>query len=137
MKKMITVLTVAVVMLSPVFSAIVRAEDGADKPKGEHPRPELKDMTVAGKVAKEDMPGKDGKTSPHFILTTADGAKVMLSTRHHAKEGEAAPATPEVKLDDYVGKDVTVTGKGFERDRDGKKFTVIVKIEKIEAAAAK
>jgi len=140
MKKMITVLTVAVVMLSPVFSAVVRAQDDAGKAKseqkGDHARPELKDMTVSGKIAKEDMPGRDGKTSPHFVLTTADGAKVMLNTRHHAKEGDDKAAAPEIKLDEYVGKDVTVTGQGFERDRDGKKMTVIVKITKVDAAAA-
>lgn len=137
MKKIITVLTVAVVMLSPVFSAIVRAEDGAAKAKGDHPRPELKDMTVSGKVTKEERAGKDGKTMSHFVLTTADGGKVVLNTRRHAKEGEEKAATPEIKLDEYVGKDVTVTGKGFERERDGKKFTVIVKIDKVDAAAAK
>ena len=142
MKKLIAVLMVGAVVVSP---AMVRAQDaaapagdaGAGKPAHEHGKgmPELKAMTVTGKIAKEDMPGRDGKASPHFVLTDASGAKIVLHSGTHGKAGEAAAPVPAVNLDEYVGKNVTVTGKGFEREHDGKKMTMMVKIEKVEAAA--
>jgi hypothetical protein len=40
-----------------------------------------------------------------------------------------------VNLEEYVGKDVTVIGKGFTVEKGDKKVTRIVEITKIEVAA--
>lgn len=103
----------------------------APAPKADVKRPDLTDMTVTGKITMEEKDGRDGKKRPVYTLTDAAGAKVMLSTGGRGKPGAEAPVT--VKLEDYVGKDVTVTGKGFTMDRNGVKTTHITQITKIEA----
>ena len=99
-------------------------------------------MTVTGKVTKEERQGRDGKAMTGFVLTDAAGNKIRLPSGEGrmggrvGKEGVDQPAAPAVKLDEYVGKDVKIVGKGFERERDGKKVTQLISITKIEVVAA-
>jgi hypothetical protein len=147
MKRLVVVLTVAGVLLSPALCTALRAQDaGGEKPKAERPhggdmnRPALTDMTVTGKVTKEEkqIPAREGheaKTVVTYVLTDAAGNKVMLSEggRHDSKPGEGSI---KVNWADYLDKDVTVVGKGFQRERDGKKYTRLVVITKVDAAVA-
>lgn len=52
------------------------------------------------------------------------------------RKQEGEEAAPKVDLKQYVGQEVTVVGKGFERERDGKKYRHIVEITQVEAVAA-
>ena len=134
MKRLIIAATVAVMVLGRV--AVLSAAEGDAKDtkpaKGDHQRPALVDMTVTGKLTKDEKPGKDGKPSAHYVVTDAQGAVTRVGGHSHAKEG----AAPAVNLEEYVGKDVTVTGKGYSTEREGKKVSAIVEITKVEAAAA-
>jgi len=126
-------------LLGSGLCGVVSAQEaGAGKAKGgERPhmeRPAPVDMTVTGKITKEERQNREGKTVTHYVLTDAAGNKVMLSEGRGPKaEGEAASA---IKLADYVDKDVTIVGKGFTTERDGKKMTRMVSITKIDAAGA-
>lgn len=131
-------LGVALGMYSALGEDAAPAAAPAPAPKSDVKRPPLTDMTVTGKISKEEVTGRDGQKRAMYTLTDAAGAKVMLSTGGRGKPAADAPA-PEagaVKLEDYVGKDVTVTGKGFTMERNGAKMTHIVQITKIEAVAA-
>ena len=138
MKRLITVTAVGGLLLGSALCGVLTAQEagGAKAPhaggKPHMERPALTDMTVTGKITKEEKAGKDGKTFTHYVLTDAAGNKVMLSEGRGPKaEGEAASA---IKLADYVDKDVTVVGKGFTMERDGNKVTRMVSITKIDVA---
>ena len=134
MKRIMLVAAVAAVVLSPVL--VSQAQEGGAKPRGEFKRPALTEMTVSGKVSKEEVAGRNGKNFSHFVLTSAAGEKVILGGGEgRGGKAAAAAAAPAFQLGDYVGKDVTVTGKGFTSEREGKKVTRLVEITKIDVAA--
>ena len=139
MKRMVAVLVVGV-MLSPLICRFAQAEGTNAVPGiGQKERPTPTDMTMTGKVTKEDKQGKDGKTFAHYVLTETDGTKVMLpSGKHPGRHGElqAAATNNPVNLDEYVDKNVTVAGKGFQTEKNGKTITRLTTITKIDAAAA-
>ena len=135
MKRLIGMLTVAGIVAVSGFCSVALADDGAGaapkhKDGVKHERPEATDMTVTGVIAKESKTLKDGKTVDVFTLTDGNGSKVWLGGERK-DAGEVA-----AKLADYVGKSVTITGKGFKREHDGKTMTRITEIIKVEAAAA-
>lgn len=139
MKRLIGMLAVAGVVAVSGFCTTAMADDaaagaGAAKHKDgvKHERPELADMTVTGVLTKDSKTLKDGKTVDVFTLTDAAGNKVMLGGEHQ----KAGAADVSAKLADFVGKTVTVTGKGFKREHDGKTMTRIVEVTTVEAAAA-
>ena len=151
MKRLFVALTAMVIVMSPVLCMVASAQDagGAPAPGAPAPAgggrgmakamPPTSDMTVTGKISKEDRPGRGGQTHSQYILTDAAGSKVVLSEGHgpRGKHADAqAPAAPAIDLEAYVGKDVTVVGKGFEMDHNGQKTKRIVEITKIDAAAA-
>jgi len=123
--------------------ALAEGENAATVRKGEHQKgmremPPLMDMTVVGKIAKEERQGKEGKTFSFYTLVDAQGNKIALSTGpRRPRKGEDAnvPQPAPVNLEEYVGKDVTVIGKGFTFEKGDKKSTRIVEILKVEASA--
>jgi len=126
MKRLIGMLTVAGVVAVSGFCTTAIAQDagGAKHKDGvKHERPEAVDMTVTGTLSKETKTIKD-KTFDVFKLTDASGAKIEIGGRRDGAGDIAA------KLADFVGKDVTITGKGYKGD----KGTRIVSITKVEAA---
>ena len=158
MKKIAVVLLVFAVLLSPVLISALNAEEssgkapasaageksgaaceksGAASEKSGKEKPQLSDMTVTGKISKEQVTGKDGKEYTRYLLTDSQGNKVMLSAggHKHGKKGEAAQEQA-VNFGDYVDKDVKVAGKGFQHEMKGKTLTRIVKISTIEVVAA-
>lgn len=147
MKSMLVVATVAAVVMSPVFSVL--AQQGGDaapvdtkshKNKVGHEakpgvRAEATVMTVTGKITVDAAPaphqGKEGKAAvTRYVLTDASGNKVKLP------RGKASGDAAAVKLEDYVDKDVTITGKGFSSERGGVKVTRLVEITKIDVVVA-
>ena len=125
MKRLFAVLPVAVVLLNSVLCVMTQAQ--GIPPSGD--RPTLADMTVTGKVTKTEMQTPDGSTIPRYILTDSGGNTVMLPWNHVWPGGEQATS---VNLEDYVNKDVTIVGKGFQMERNGVKETCLVKITKID-----
>lgn len=113
MNRMLIVAAVAAVVMSPVMSF------AKDTGQGSGEKPAAVEMTLTGKISQDAA-----KTGPaKFILTDKDGKKVKL------------PKSETIKLDDFVGKDVTVTGKGFETERAGKKTIKLTEITKIDLVA--
>jgi hypothetical protein len=103
------------------------AKEGKEAKKGEHHgmAPDLSkaaDLTVTGTLAKEE-----GAHGARFSVTTAAGDKVNLP---------AVKPDSGIDLAAMVGKSVTVSGKGMEKEKDGKKTIRILKIEKVEEAKA-
>ena len=83
---------------------------------------ELVDITVTGKIAKEEKAGKKG-VEVKLTLTDQEGNKYLLPK---------ASKKSTVKAEDFVDKVVTVTGKGMK----GPKGSVIKEIANIVEAAA-
>ena len=146
MKKLMNVWTASGVVLGLALCGVATAQDAGVKKAaaaGAKPameRPALVDMTVTGKISKDEQAGAGGAARVRYVLTDAQGNKVMLSSggrRGPAAGGDAkVPAPAAVDLAQYVGKDVTVVGKGFTSDRNGVKMTRMVEITKVEAAGA-
>lgn len=90
----------------------------------------LQDIKVEGTLTKVEKAGKDGKASVHYELTDANGAKVRIPEQKGAT----------VKLADFDGQKVVITGKGMTREgKNGKKETMVkevISVEKAGAAAA-
>ena len=147
MKRSSIVLMAGAVLLCGLCCIGARAQDAAAggapgaAVEGHKGMPAPTDMTVTGIITKEDVTGKSGKTFSHYVLTDAAGKKVTLpggeGRGRGGKHGDAAvAAAPKINLEEYVGKSVTVVGKGFERQKDGVTTTRIVEITKIDQAAA-
>jgi hypothetical protein len=84
-------------------------KEGDGKPKI---APEMTDMQVTGTLEKVEVKGKDGAVHHRFVLTDAAGNKIGVNPGR--KEGEA-------ELESFVGKMVTITGKGVQKPgKDGK-----------------
>ena len=97
--------------------------DKAEAPKGDKPAkemPALVDMTLTGKVVKEEMAKKDKEGNEvkaiKFSLKTADGVVILPTSKD---------------LEAMADKDVTIEGQGYEKD--GKKM--LKKITKVTEAA--
>lgn len=114
---------------APVADA---AAPAVEKPKKEHkadmPKPELKEITVSGTVAKSEGQDKKGNPLVGFTLTTDDGTVVKLPKPAKPAKG----AAPALNLADYVGAKVKVTGMGYEKEAKGKKVIGLQKITNIE-----
>lgn len=100
MKSMMWVLmaVVAVAFVFPVMAeeGVAPAVEKPAKPKAMKQAPPMEEMTLTGKVSKNEM----GK----FILTQADGSMCVLPVK---KGVEGAP-----DVEKFVGKEVTIVGKG-------------------------
>jgi hypothetical protein len=135
MKKLLMCGMIATVFQFAMLCPVVQAEGTgscSDKAVCGKEKPALADMTVTGKVTKEDKQGKEGKTITCYILTDTAGNTVMLSGGgKHGKHHKDAQAI-SVNLEEYVNKDVTIVGKGFQKEKDGKKMTRLVEITKID-----
>ena len=136
MKRLLAMSAAVLVALSSAVCVRAQAQEpGGGKAKVEKEKPALTDMTLTGKVTKEEKQGKEGKTIIRYILTDTAGNTVMLPGggkhgKHH--EGEQAVS---VNLEEFVNKDVTIVGKGFQKEKEGKKMTRLVEITKIDAVA--
>ena len=130
MKKLLYV-SAGVVALSILCA---RAEEAAPAAapapvKKEHAavaKPEAKEMTLTGTISKSETK-KDTKDKKDVVVTAYslacdDGTTVKLPT-----------AKTTLKIEDFVGVKVKLTGTGTEKaGHDGKKTTVITKITNIE-----
>jgi hypothetical protein len=113
---------------APEKAAKVKAEakPNADKPKADKPQPELKELTLTGKITKKETVGKNEKKYSFFYLETSDGNQIRLSQSALGKKST-------IKLDDFVDANVTVRAKGFEKTlKDKKVQTYIKEIASIE-----
>jgi hypothetical protein len=152
MKKiLICAMTAAVFQFAALCSVVQAQETGTgggkavgEKAAGEKERPAITDLTVSGKITKEEKQGREGKTIVHYVLTDAAGNKVMLPGngkhnwgRHGDEKAGKDEQAAAINLEEYVNKDVTIVGKGFQKEREGKKMTHLVSITKIEAATVR
>lgn len=93
---------------------------------------QLQEMTLTGKVEKKAREAEEGKAAKSdYILVTQDG-DVKLPSPKKSKEG----AAPAILLDDFVGKSVTVVGKGTVKQADGKKLVHLRQILEIRESGA-
>ncbi len=123
-------LVIAGVMAGVLLGSInVYAEQNKtdSKKHDQHARemPALTDMTLTGKIVKEEMArkGKDGKeiTMTKFVLRTADGDVFLAPSK-------------DLDLSAYADKNVTIEGQGFAKN-DKKMLKKIVKISEAAPAA--
>ena len=97
-----------------------------DKPKADKPQPELKELTLTGKITKKETVGKNEKKYSYFYLETSDGNQIRLSQSALGKKST-------IKLDDFVDANVTVRAKGYEKAlKDNKVQTYVKEIASIE-----
>ena len=113
----------------------VDQKTGSDRTSVKRERPGLSNMTLTGKITKEEKQNREGKTMTVYILTDAAGNKVMLPPNGKNGKSDTDEQTTPVNLAEYVNKEVTITGKGFQMEKDGKKITRLVSISKAEAVS--
>lgn len=118
------------------------AEAKAEKKKrAKKPTPPLEEMTVTGTITKSESK-KGEKVRVKYILTDDAGKKITLpkprkpkKKKGKAAEGEAAEAAPAaLNLDDFVDAKVTVVGKGFMKEKKGKKTIFLKQVLKVTKA---
>jgi len=98
----------------------------AKKAKAAKPKPKLKELTLTGKITKKETVGKNERKYQYFYLETSDGKKIRLTQKALGKKSK-------IKLDDFVDANVTVRGKGYEKELKSKKTqTYITNISAIE-----
>ncbi len=94
----------------------------------------LQDLTLTGKVTREEVQNKKGAMVTQYFLNDASGTKIALPTPQASKKDPAAMANL-INLGDYVDANVKVAAKGTETvsKKVGKLVNVstIVSIEKI------
>ena len=135
MKSVGLIVSAAALVLAAVA---VAGEDGggqtAKPEKVKNAEPEvLQDIVVTGVVGTSQKQTKDGKTVDVFTLTDATGTVIPLPTPRAPKE-KGVMAVPVINLKDYVGKTVTVSGQGTEKEKKGVKKVHIRNITKVEEA---
>ena len=86
-------------------------------------QPDVKALTLVGKISKEEKRGKDGEIIVVYRLTTTDGIRVSLP----GKKGETA-----ARIEALVGQEVQITGEGVERELKGPRSIVLQKILSIQ-----
>lgn len=125
----LTLLAIALLFGSATTFAADKAEKPAAKSEArkKKPAPELSSVTISGKVSKKETKGKDGKIYKYYSVNTSDGKVVRLTKSALGKKSK-------VNLEELVGAEVKVTGKGYETGEGKKKRVVIKKIETIEKA---
>ena len=138
MKNVSRLLAVTAILASPALGLLARAQEGGGGKAGGQPqRPDLVDMTFTGTITKDEMTGKEGQTMFRYILKDALGNTVMLGGKDGVQRGakRAGVKGEAVNLDDYVNKEVTVTGKGFAvTQKNGGTLTRMAVITRIGAA---
>jgi hypothetical protein len=166
MKRMIGVLMVTGVLLSSAFCIMASAQGtsttniitsvGAGSPTGMTAHAQGTNaaasagmtwlervtnvITVTGMVTRttETLTTKKGQTflSPYYIVTEADGTTVRLYN-NGGKDIKPDAWNPAIKPSNYVGKNVTVVGNGYNVvNSAGNKSLVIASIRKIDEVPA-
>lgn len=128
--------------INPVFAG----EDGdapKDAPKKEKKakkeHPPMEEMTISGTITKTEKKSKKGDVRVRYLLTDDAGNKIFLPTprkprKKKGKKGEAAPEAATINFEDFVDAKVTVVGKGYTKEKKGKKYIHLKKIDKIDKA---
>jgi len=95
----------------------------------------LQDIEIVGKVEQQDGKGKGGKPTSRLMITDDAGNKALLPRIARVGEGKE-----RVQLDTFVGKTVTLKGKGAVKTRkkgDGEvRYITVKRIASIEEQAA-
>ena len=106
--------------------AKVKGDAAKAEKKAKKPKPELKELTLTGKITKKETVGKNERKYQYFYLETSDGNKIRLTNKALGKKSK-------IKLDDFVNANVTVRGKGYEKELKNKKTqTYIQQITAVE-----
>lgn len=132
-------LCVSAGVLAMTMACATAQDAGAPPAKPKHerkadaaPKPEMKELTVTGTLAKQESKNKKGEAVVSYVLTTEDGATVKLPTPR--KSGKDAAGA--VDLEQYVGVKVKVSGMGYEKEgKGGKKSIALSKINNVEKVA--
>lgn len=98
------------------------------KGKGAKCDKNLTELTLSGKIGKTEKKNKKGKTKTCYFLKDADGNKIILPACGKNKGKQKGKKAASVNLEEYVGKEVTIVGKGFQK-------TWLAEITKIDVAA--
>lgn len=102
----------------------------------------LIEITLTGKITKEEVKNKRGKVKKDFVFTDTAGNKIQLPKQKKKKRKkkqedpkEEEPVTKTFNYQDYLDVEIKITGKGTETT-DNDKVTITLKtienIEKVE-----
>jgi len=136
------------VLFAMMFSLVVaQAEETAppakpdkavktERPAKPAPAPAV-EVTITGKLAKDMAKrGKPGEEKEYAVYSITDAQ----GTKYTVPAPKAAKGTAAINLDDFVGKDVTLTGKAKTQPKrggkEGETVTTLVQVITVVAAAA-
>lgn len=104
MKRLVTLCMIGAVFMM-ICGSLEAGKRGKNKGKA---KPKVEKVTLEGKIVKKEVAKKKGKNVV-FILETADGKSVKLP-----KPGKKS----EIKLGDFVDKNVTVVANAVKKGDD-------------------
>ncbi|MBT5379582.1 MAG: hypothetical protein HOL08_11065 [Opitutae bacterium] len=134
MKKTLTILFTITLLITGAIAA-------PDKKSGikkatDKTKPELVAIELEGKIIKTETKGKNDQTYKYFYIEIAKGEKVRLTKTAlpKTKKNKDGKKTKPIILDELVGLNVKLTGKGYTKELKNKKkrtyVQTIVSIEK-------
>jgi hypothetical protein len=138
MRRIIPVLATMMMLLGAACGAWAQFDDEDEAPPAPKKAKKMKKARAPAKKAslqKIELEGTIAKEGSLYFLTDADGTKVRLPAPRAAKGRKGKPAAASIKLDDYVGAKVKLTGEGTAKEQGGKKTISVKKITNIEKLA--
>lgn len=110
MKKLFAVFIAAALLAAPTMINAAEEKPAAPKPAPEEDKTPTKELIVTGKLLKTELPGlKDpAKKRINYSLKTEDGVDIKIPSK-------AVEEATTIKFEDFVNKDVTMTGRVTER----------------------
>jgi hypothetical protein len=125
-KNLLTLIT-----FSLLFSGTFAAADkkAVAKKANVKAQPELVAIDLEGKIIKSETKGKNGQTFNYYYIEIAEGEKVRLTKTALPKSGKDKDGkkTKPIQLDELVGTNVKLSGKGYTKELKNKKKRTYVK----------
>ena len=104
------------------------AAESGDVPRSRRGRTRpATEMTVTGKAYRESWTDKEGNARSTICLVAANNERFVLATGGRAEDGQPTPG----QLEKFVGKTITVAGKGCNIEENGLVVTYIVSVAQI------
>ena len=133
MKKTLITLITFTLLFSGALAAADKKADA--KQAAKKAKQELVTIDLEGKIIKSETKGKNGQIFNYYYIEVAEGEKVRLTKTALPKSGKDKDGkkSKPIQLDELVGTNVKLSGKGYTKElKNKKKRTYVKAIDSIE-----